>query len=403
MILIRHLLSGFNLLVLVYFVIGNGFYTFMMAGAAAAVLLHKRRLRFEDFSHVRNSPLAPPVSVILPAFNEDAVIVQSVLALLKTDYPELEIIVVDDGSTDATLTRLINHFQLSPIHRIFRPELPTPRPMGFYANPGYPRLLVIHKEHGGKAGTLNTGINAARTPYFCTIDADCVLEADALLRLMAPVMASPVNTVASAGIIRILNGCEVVDGVVKKVKLPSRWIERFQVAEYLRTFLLGRVGWDLGGGTLIVSGALAVFHRKTVIQCGGFSGQTVTEDMELAVRLHHWEAGQRRRLRLSFTSDPVCWTQCPRNLEMLARQRRRWHLGLCQTLWKHRSMMFDPAQGFVGMVSFPFHVLIEGLGALVEAVGYLTLPLAFALHAAYASLFLSLAALCLFYAVFLSV
>lgn len=403
MILIRHLLSGFNLLVLVYFVIANGFYTVLMIGAAAGVILHKRRLRFEDFSHIRHSPLAPPVSVILPAYNEEAVIVQSVLALLKTEYPQLEVVVVDDGSTDSTLTRLIEHFRLSRTHRIYRPELPTPRPLCFYASTELPQLLVIRKEHSGKAKTLNVGINAARTPYFCTVDADSVLEPDALLRLMAPVMASPVNTGVSAGIIRILNGCEVEDGVVKKVKLPSRWIERFQVAEYLRTFLLGRVGWDLGGGTLIVSGALAVFHRKTVIECGGFSNATVTEDMELVVRLHKWKAGQRRRLRLSFTSDPVCWTQCPQNVKMLARQRRRWHLGLCQTVWEHRPLMFDPAHGFVGMVSFPFHVLIEGLGALVEALGYVSLPLAFAIHAAYASLYLSLAALCLVYAVFLSV
>jgi cellulose synthase/poly-beta-1,6-N-acetylglucosamine synthase-like glycosyltransferase len=313
------------------------------------------------------------------------------------------VVVIDDGSADATLNRLITAFRLVKMDLIYRPRLKTKPIRGFYLNPRIPNLLVISKENGGKPDALNVGINICRTPYFCTLDADCILERDALLRLMRPIVRSPLNTVASGGIVRILNGCEVQDGKVVKVKLPKTGIERFQVVEYLRSFLFGRTGWDLLGGTLIVSGAFAVFHRETVIDAGGFQHETVTEDMDLIIQIHRWAVHHQRKIKMKFTSDPVCWTECPSTMRMLGRQRRRWQLGLCQTLWKSSEMLFNAKFGTIGMVSFPFHLYVEGLGAVVEFLGYFMVPLALLFGMVPVPLFVLFVFLSIVYGAFLSV
>ena len=367
----------FNIIVLSYFFLGNGFYTVLLLLSLRATSIHVRRLTYQGLDALRKSPLTPPVTIIIPAWNEAGVITHAVASALEADYPQLQIIVVDDGSTDLTLDRLIENFQLVEIDGTYHPTLPTAPLRAFYLNPEIPNLLVVSKVRGGKPDALNAGINLCRSPYFCNLDADCLLERDALLRLMDPIVNSTVETVVSSGIVRILNGCATRNGRVVKVGLPSRALERFQVVEYLRSFLCGRTGWHLLGGTLIVSGAFAVFHRPTVIEVGGFCHDTVTEDMDLVVSLHQWAADKHHKVHISFTSDPVCWTECPASLTMLARQRRRWQLGLCQTLWKHSAILFRQKYGIVGCLSFPFHSYVEGLGAAVETLGYLLLPLGF--------------------------
>ncbi|MBZ5565426.1 MAG: glycosyltransferase [Acidobacteriia bacterium] len=373
-----HLMNMFNVLIVAYFFIGNGIYTMLMVASLISVWLHNRRLAYQGLNELRESVVTPPVTIIMPAWNEQESIVQSVRSVLKTDYPEFEVLVVDDGSNDDTLPRLVAAFELVRMDLIYRPRLQTKALRGFYRNPQIPNLLVISKENGGKPDALNSGINCCRTPYFCTLDSDCLLERDALLRLMRPIIRSPINTVASGGIVRILNGCEVKDAQVVKVHLPQKRVEIYQVVEYLRSFLFGRTGWDLLGGTLIVSGAFAVFHRESVIDAGGFEHDTVTEDMDLIVQLHRWATHNKRRIRMSFTSDPVCWTECPADFKMLGRQRRRWQMGLCQTLWKHSEMLFNRKYGILGMLSFPFQLYVEGLlsvgGVLLEELTYRRYP-----------------------------
>jgi cellulose synthase/poly-beta-1,6-N-acetylglucosamine synthase-like glycosyltransferase len=367
----------FNIIVLSYFFLGNGFNTVLMLLSLRATWIHVRRLTYQGLDDLRKSPLTPSVTIIIPAWNEEDVITHAVASALQADYPQLQVIVVDDGSTDLTVDRLVESFQLVEIDGAYHPTLRTAPLRAFYVNPEIPHLLVVSKVRGGKPDALNAGINLCRSPYFCNLDADCLLERDALLRLMDPIVNSPVETVVSSGIVRILNGCATRNGRVVKVGLPSRALERFQVVEYLRNFLCGRTGWHLLGGTLIVSGAFAVFHRATVIEAGGFRHDTVTEDMDLVVSLHRWAADNHRKVRISFTSDPVCWTECPSSLTMLARQRRRWQLGLCQTLWKHSAILFRVKYGIVGCLSFPFHSYVEGLGAAVETLGYFLVPLGF--------------------------
>ncbi len=371
-----HGMNMFNVLIVAYFFVANGVYTVLMVLSLIWVWLHNRRLSYQGLDLLRESVVTPPATIIIPAWNEQDIIAESVRSILRTDYPSLEVIVVDDGSTDATLERLMTAFRLVKMDLIYRPRMPTQAIRGFYLNPRIPNLLVISKENGGKPDALNAGINVCRTPYFCTLDSDCLLERDALLRLMRPIVRSPLNTVASGGIVRILNGCEVKEGRILKVGLPEARLERFQVVEYLRSFLFGRTGWDILGATLIVSGAFAVFHRESVVEAGGFGQDTVTEDMDLIVQLRRWAVEKNRKIKMSFTSDPVCWTECPSSLANLARQRRRWQMGLCQTLWKHSSMLFNKKYGLAGLISFPFHLYVEALGSVVEFIGYFMVPLA---------------------------
>ena len=364
----------FNAVLAIYFLAGIGGYGALMMSSWISVWLHKRRHSLETLQKLRESPAAPPVTIVMPAWNEQEVIVDAVRGALGIDYPGIQVCVVDDGSSDETLERLVAAFDLTPVNLIARQWLRTRPVRAFYVNSRFPQLLVLSKENGGKSDALNAGLNTCRTPYFCTLDADCILERDAILRLMRRIVSDPVNIAASGGTVRVLNGCTVKEGQVTKVNLPRTALERFQVVEYLRSFLFGRTGWSRLGGTLIISGAFALFHRETVVEAGGFSSDTVTEDMELIIRLRRWSSGHGRVLRTAFSSDPVCWVVCPHSRRMLGRQRRRWQLGLCQTLWKNRKMFFDTAFGSFGWLSLPFHALVEAMGAVVEAAGYLVIP-----------------------------
>jgi cellulose synthase/poly-beta-1,6-N-acetylglucosamine synthase-like glycosyltransferase len=330
-------------------------------------------------------------------------IVETVRSALGVDYPRLSVIVVDDGSTDSTLKRLATAFNLAPTDQVYHPALPTSPVRSFYSNPQIPNLLVVHKQRGGKPDALNTAINLCRTPYFCCLDADCLLERDSLVRLMDPILNSPKEIIVSGGIVRIINGCMEKNGQMVKLGLPRSSLERFQVVEYLRSFLTGRNGWSLLGGTVIVSGAFALFQHKAVMEVGGFSADTVTEDMDLIITLRHWAAQNKLDIELSFTTDPVCWTECPASLAMLHRQRRRWQLGLCQTLRKHRRMLFRRRYGMVGLFSLPFHLYVEGLGTMVEFLGYLLVPLSFFGRLIFPLLLILLILLGLAYGGFLSV
>ena len=393
----------FTDIIVLYFIVANGVYTVLMLLSFVSIWLHQKRIGYAGLQEVRESPVTPPVTIIVPAFNEERSIIATVDSLLRLEYPVKEIVVVDDGSTDQTLRRLIEYFQLIQMDLVYRQRLLSASPAAFYHNPHVPMLTVVTKPNGGKSDALNVGINMARSPYFCTVDADCILEKNALLRLMYPVIKSPVNTVLSAGIVRILNGCVVEDGQVTEVKLPSRAVERFQVIEYLRSFLFGRVGWNLLNATFIASGAFCIFHRETAIDAGGFSSDTVAEDVDIVCCIHRTLRAKKRKYRMSFTSDPVCWTAAPQNLIHLGRQRRRWQLGLLQTVMKHNSMLFSLRYGPIGLLSMPFQTFIEAFGCIVEFVGYILIPVSFILGLTPLYLFLLFLLLAFFYGAMLSV
>jgi cellulose synthase/poly-beta-1,6-N-acetylglucosamine synthase-like glycosyltransferase len=360
-----------NYVLIAYFVLANLGYTILMTLSLYSVSLHATYASRKPYSDMADSPVTPPVALIIAAYNEEETIVQTVLSMLDLNYQEKEVVVVDDGSTDGTVDRLIERFRLQRMDLIFRERLKTGQPLAYYHNPTFPELFVIKVEHGGKAHALNSGINMARSPYFCTVDADSIIESDALLRLMAPVIHSTENVVVSGGIVRIANGCTLRNGRLEGMSLPSTWLERCQIVEYIRTFLFGRPGWSMLNATFIASGCFCLLQREAVIGAGGFGDDTVTEDIDVIAAIRRYMVAEKKEFRVVFTSDPICWTEAPRTLGMLARQRRRWQLGLTQTLWKNRDMIFNPKYGTTGMLSMPFHLLIEVVGCVVEALGTL--------------------------------
>lgn len=375
------------------------YFAALNAGYAALTVLSMRRLRryvarvsalYAD--ELVNSTSGLPISLLVPAYNEEATIVASIRSFLGLKYPEYEIVVVNDGSIDETLERLMDAYELIPAVRTTTSDLDTEIVRAVFRSRIHPSLWVIDKGNGGKADALNAAINYARNPLVCALDADTLLEEDALVRIARPFLEDH-RTVAAGGIVRIVNGCDVEGGAVATTRFPTRWVARFQVVEYFRAFLAGRVGWDSLGANLIISGAFGVFRRGAVAEIGGYATDTVGEDMELVVRIHRHFREQRRPYRVVFIPDPVAWTEAPVRWRELGRQRDRWQRGLAQTLWRHRRMLLNPRYGTPGMLAFPYFTVFELVGPVFETAGYVTFILAVATgHASalYVTAFLAL-------------
>lgn len=363
-----------------YLFVLSTIYSVLMLVGTLEMLRHRfTRHDSEENSVLKASALVAPVSVLVPAHNEAATIRESVRALLMLSYPEFEVIVINDGSSDATLRVLMEEFHLYRSARFFRDVLPGKPVRAVYESLDPVPLVVVDKENGGKADSLNVGINVARYPLVCAVDADSLLESDALLRVVRPFLEDPKRVLAVGGIIRVANGCGVSAGRVVSVGLPRSWIARFQVVEYLRSFLGGRVAFSGFNCLLVVSGAFGLFSKSALLEIGGYCTTTVGEDMEVIVRLHHWARSLGRDYRIVFQPDPVCWTEVPESLRILRRQRKRWQRGSLETMWLHRQMLGRPRYGFLGLAAFPYFVLFEALGPAVEVTGYVLTALGFCL------------------------
>lgn len=392
--LLIFLISSSSILILIYFLILNTFYIFFLVVAIGELLRYRRLLIILKTIEVLPVSLVKPVSIIAPAFNEQNSIVQSVSNLLSLDYPVYEVIVVNDGSSDETLSRLIEHFKLKQSSLVFRKSLETKPIRAIYTNPEYPRLIVIDKENGKKADALNAGLNISRYPLFCAVDSDSVLDRDALQKVVRPFLEDPEKTIAAGGIIRLSNGCVIEKGQLKRLSIPRNILVRFQIIEYLRAFLGGRVGLSRLNSLLIVSGAFGLFRKEIVMAIGGYRKNTVGEDMDLVVRMRQYLHENKKPFAVRFLPDPICWTEAPSNLRSLGSQRNRWHRGLIETLAASRKMLFNPRYGVTGLLALPFYFIFEMVGPLVELYGYLFFILASifrVINYTYAALFFALA------------
>jgi cellulose synthase/poly-beta-1,6-N-acetylglucosamine synthase-like glycosyltransferase len=322
--------------------------------------------------------MEPGISLLVPAFNEEATVAASVRSMLQLDYPDFEIIVINDGSTDATLEVLKREFALRPFPEAYRVAIAVQPVVTVYRSTRYPQVRVIDKANGGKADALNAGINAARHELFCAVDADSILQRDSLRRLARPFMED-YRVVACGGTIRIANGCVVEQGYLRKVGIPRSLLARIQIVEYLRAFLFGRLGWSPFNALLIISGAFGMFRRTAAISAGGYRVSTIGEDMELVVRMHRLGRASRSDYRIAYVPDPVCWTEAPETLSVLRAQRVRWQRGLLESLWLNRSLLFARHSGLVGWVAFPVMLVFEAAGPLIEVVGLLFMAVAAAL------------------------
>lgn len=365
----------FNYFVIYYFLAVNGIYGLLSIVAGKELFYYLKRIAFGEHEELVVSPLTPPISVIVPAYNEELTIVSSVQAILGLRYPEFEVIVVNDGSGDGTLQSLVKAFGLCKTSRVVHKKIDTREVKGTYESLYHANLLVIDKARGGKSDALNAGINASRFPLVCSVDADSLLEEDALLRAVKPFIEKPDKMVASGGIVRIANGCEITGGKIAKVRLPKKAISIIQVIEYLRAFLVGRLGWSSLNNLLLISGAFGLFKKEAVINVGGYKTDTVGEDLELVLALHENYRSRNLEYDIKFVPDPVCWTQAPDSLAALRKQRERWHLGLMNSLFRHKKMLFNPKFGSIGLFGLPYYWFFEMLGPLVEFAGYIIIPL----------------------------
>ncbi|HEY5516630.1 MAG TPA: glycosyltransferase [Coriobacteriia bacterium] len=362
-----------QLFVLVYFFFVNGMYSLLTLLAFPLVRQQHRRSFIDDLPGLFGSRLAPGVSILVPAHNEEAAIVESVRSLLMSHYPRFEVVVIDDGSTDGTAAELIKAFGLRKVYRVARDDIATAPIHATYLSEKHDNLVLILKGHGGKADSLNVGINAAKHPYFFSIDADVVLERDAVIRAMKPVMRDPERVVASGGIVRVANGCRIVNGRMVRAGLSPRHLPVLQVVEYIRAFSAGRAGLSALDSLLIISGAFGVFDTRLARSVGGYLLGTVGEDMELLVRMRRRLLESKTKHHVLYLAYPVAWTEVPETFGLLGRQRARWQRGLCETLWHHRRMLFNPRYGHIGLFAMPFFLLVEFFGPIAEAAGYLLL------------------------------
>lgn len=373
--LIKIFLNGTGDFFVLYLI---GYSTFLLLAVVVGSSSLYQRRKQDRLKNTFMKDYYIPITIVVPAYNEEVTVVETVRSLLSLDYRAYEIIVVDDGSSDSTSQKLIETFDMHLVRRSIRRQIVC-QPEEFVYESAVQKvsLTLIRKKNGGKADSLNMGINAAKFPYFICMDADSVLQYDSLQKIVQPVLEND-NVVAVGGTVRASNNVQLKDGRVKKYGLPRNILACMQVLEYDRSFLASRILFDKFNGSLIISGAFGLFKKETVIDAGGYDYTTMGEDMELVVKLHEYCVSNRMPYLIRYATDAICWTQVPERLQDLCSQRKRWHIGLFQSMWKYKSMFFNLKYGAVSFISYIYFLLYELLSPFIEIFGVFTMMLAFA-------------------------
>jgi len=397
------ILKGFSYFSLYYLIFINVINTLLLVLALRGIRRYRENLKSWPYKKMISSVYVPPVSILVPSYNEAKTIVDNIESLLAIEYSKFEVVVINDGSKDETMKTLIKAFDLKKLDSPYKKEIETKDVRGIYLSSKRANLKVVDKVNGGKADALNAGINVSAYPLFTAIDADSILEKNSLLKVVRPFIDDPDRVVATGGIVRVLNGSKVKNGFIEEVGLSRKALPTFQTIEYLRAFLFGRMGWSELDSLLIVSGAFGVFKKNVVLKVGGYTENTIGEDMELILKIHRQMRIEKRDYEIVFVPDPVCWTQAPEDLKSLRGQRIRWHRGLMDSLFSNKSMILNPKYGIIGMVAMPYYFLIEMLGPIVEMLGYFSVIGSFflgILNVEFALLYFTFAVL---YGIFLSI
>jgi len=351
--------------------------------SATALYQYIHKNRFIDYTAILSGDIAPSVSILAPAYNEGKNVVDNVRSLMSLNYVNLEIIIINDGSEDDTMYKLIENYHLKPVKFAINYKIECNEILGVYKseNKAFQKLIVIDKANGGKADALNAGINISSSDLIISIDVDCIIESDAILKMVKPfIEETDKKVIASGGVIRVANNCDVGTGKINLVRFPNKLIAGFQVLEYSRAFILGRMAWSKINGLLLISGAFGMFNKELVIKVGGYDPRTVGEDMELVVRMRRYMHDNKLgEYIVSFIPDPLCWTEVPDTVKVLGRQRNRWTRGTMQTLFIHKKLFFNPKYGRLGIISYPYWFFFEWLAPIVELIGiiYFTTLVAF--------------------------
>lgn len=380
---LRTYVIDFNYYIAYYSITINLIYLLLLLLSFINVQRQSKLWELKSMSLLFRRKMLPSISIIAPAFNEEKTIVESANSLLNLIYPDYELIIVNDGSDDRTLDVLMRTFNLKRTEYYFDYKLNTKPIRGVYINQSMPKLIVVDKENGGKADSLNAGINISNKEYFCGIDADSLLEPDALLKLASMEIDSGVETPALGGNIFPANGCTIDKGVITDIKIPKNNLARFQTIEYIRAFMAGRLGWAYTNSLLIISGAFGLFRKERVISVGGYltsSGKyekdTVGEDMELVVRISRLMREKGLRYKIDYAYNANCWTEVPEDKKSLKKQRYRWHRGLIDILTFHKNIIFNPKYGRTGLIAMPYFFIFEMVGPLIEIQGYIMIAAA---------------------------
>lgn len=362
-------------IVATYLIIGSSLlYLFILTVSHQKMLSIVKSTMNSRFRELAGSEYVPPVSILVPSYNEELTIIESVNSLMTLEFPVYEVVVINDGSADRTLQVLLETFDLKPSRLTgYRPLVDSKAIRNVYHNPLYPRLVVIDKTNGGKADALNAGINVSKYPLVATIDADSLLEKDALIRLVHVYMENPEQHIAIGGNVRIANGSSIEDGRVLSVRLSNKWLPAMQYIEYVKAFLGGRIGWSAMNGLLIVSGAFGLFRKDYLVQVGGYEEGCPGEDMNIVMKLHKYMLDRNLPYRIIFCPDAVCWTQAPDTLKVLGAQRRRWIRGSLWNVSRFRAMLFIPRYKVIGWLSLPYTILYELFSPFVRLSGLATL------------------------------
>jgi cellulose synthase/poly-beta-1,6-N-acetylglucosamine synthase-like glycosyltransferase len=388
--------------VLVYFVVLHTRSLLRLLFSEGTLRRAARGTFVSDELQIMHSEMTWPISIILTAHNKEESIVAAIRSLLMVHYGEFEIVVVNDGSTDHTLERLVRAYDLAQVDKVYKRSIATQDVRAVYGSLLHRRITVVDKIAGGKADALNTGINVSRYPLFCALDADATIEDDALVRALRPFMEHPEQTVAATGTVHVLNGCELRDGRVTRFELPPQLLPTLQAVEYLRAFLSGRGPRCALQSLSLISGAFGLYSKQEVVDVGGYDPGSGTADIDLVIRLQRDRRDQRRR-RVVLLPDPVCWIKVPTKLGALWRQRDRWHRGLMRALWINRDILGNPRFGSLGLVDLPQTLLFELLGPFIETAGFIVVFVSFLLGILGAEWLLLFLAATVLYGVFLSV
>lgn len=333
---------------------------------------------YMSYTVINNKANYIPISILVPTYNEEVTIVDSINSLLNLNYPSYEIIMINDGSKDQTVAKVISHFNLKKVSKPYRKLIPTNEALDIYEGNGKIKIILVDKVNGGKSDALNMGINVCSFPTFLCMDADSMLQSDALQKIVEPFLEDD-QMVAVGGNVKISNNLVIDNGEILSIEKPEKLIVIFQMIEYLRVFLNSRISLNGINGNLIISGAFGLYNKQAVVNVGGYTNGLMGEDMEIIMKIHSFYLKNKISYKTSYVPDAICWTQVPEEVKVLKRQRRRWHVGLAQSLKRHRYMFLNPKYGLIGMVSFPYFLFFEYLTPFLEVIGLVTITLSFLL------------------------